>query len=162
MEVIRANVTHAEALAPLVAEFRSTLRSYRGECVPPDLPAALAEIGEYLSYGWPVFAAEECGRLIGYTVCRVDEPCLWVEQLFVLPGFRRRGAAGLLFDKAEELANNMGEDTVYNFIHPNNSGVIAFLRSRGYTVLNLVEVRKPYKGERLSSVIRVGENDFDY
>ena len=162
MEIIRASAAHAQALAPLVAEFRSTLRSYKGECVPPDLPAALAEIGEYLSSGWPVFAALEHGRIIGYTVCRVDEPCLWVEQLFVLPDFRRRGAAGLLFDKAEELAEKMGEDTVYNFVHPNNERVIAFLRSKGYTVLNLVEVRKPYAGEKLRGKIQVDQNRFDY
>ena len=47
----------------------------------------------------------------------------------------------------------MGEDTVYNFVHPNNEGMIRFLASKGYTVLNMIEVRKPYKGEKLTTTI---------
>ena len=77
-------------------------------------------------------------------------------------GFRRHGAASLLFGKAEEIAGAMGEDTVYNFVHPNNEGMIAFLRSKGYTVLNMIEVRKPYGGEKLTTKVRVNENAFDY
>ena len=60
------------------------------------------------------------------------------------------------------MAASYGEDTVYNFVHPNNDGVIAFLRSMGYSVLNLIEVRKPYAGEELTTEIRVGEHTFDY
>ena len=40
--------------------------------------------------------------------------------------------------------------------------MIALLRKRGYTVLNLIEIRKPYKGEKLTQVIQVGEHEFDY
>lgn len=40
--------------------------------------------------------------------------------------------------------------------------MIAFLRSKGYTVLNLIEIRKPYKDEKLSTTIQVGKNSFDY
>lgn len=55
-----------------------------------------------------------------------------------------------------------GDDTVYNYIHPNNHRMIEFLRNRGYTVLNLIEIRKPYKGEKLTQTIVVGEHEFDY
>ena len=65
-------------------------------------------------------------------------------------------------DKAEELAAAYGNDTVYNYVHPNNHGMITFLKSRGYTVLNLIEIRKPWKGEKLTQTIRVGEHEFDY
>jgi len=40
--------------------------------------------------------------------------------------------------------------------------MIAFLRKRGYTVLNLIEIRKPYAGEKTTQIIKVGENEFDY
>ena len=40
--------------------------------------------------------------------------------------------------------------------------MINFLRKRGYTVLNLIEIRKPYEGENLTQTIRVGEHEFDY
>ena len=59
-------------------------------------------------------------------------------------------------EKAEELA------TVFNFVHPNNHRMIGFLRSKGYTVLNLLEIRKPFQGETLTTTIRVGDHTFDY
>ncbi|MBR6321294.1 MAG: GNAT family N-acetyltransferase, partial [Lachnospiraceae bacterium] len=75
---------------------------------------------------------------------------------------RQKGVGSLLFGKAEELAASMGEDTVFNYVHPNNEGMIGFLRSKGYTVLNMIEIRKPYKGEKLTSTVRVNDNVFDY
>ena len=59
-------------------------------------------------------------------------------------------------------ANFLGEDTVYNFVHPNNEGMIRFLRSKGYTVLNMLEIRKPYKGEKLTTQIAVDQEIFDF
>ena len=40
--------------------------------------------------------------------------------------------------------------------------MIAFLSKRGYTVLNLIEIRKPYQGEQPTKTICVGEHEFDY
>ena len=68
----------------------------------------------------------------------------------------------MLFRKAEELAASMGEDTVYNYVHPNNEGMIRFLASKGYTVLNMIEIRKPYKDEKLTTTIHVEKEAFDY
>lgn len=162
MELIKINAGMADALAPLVAEFRVTLESYRGVASKPDIEAGREELLGFLGDGFPVFAAVEGDVPVGYAVFRIDEPCLWVEHLFVRPQFRRRGAASMLFDKAEEIAKAMGEDTVFNFVHPNNDGVIAFLRSKGYTVLNMIEIRKPYRNERPGTKISVGGNEFDY
>ena len=68
----------------------------------------------------------------------------------------------MLFGKAEEIAASMGEDTVYNYVHPNNENMIRFLRSKGYTVLNMIEIRKPYRDEKLTEIIHVGKEAFDY
>ena len=162
MKLIRIDTENAERLAPLTADFRVALDGYRGIASPPRAEAARAEIMEFLNAGFPVFAAEDGGELIGYTVCRIDEPCLWVEHLFVRDDYRRRGVGTLLFEKAEELARSTGEDTVFNFVHPNNRGMIDFLRTKGYTVLNMIEIRKPYKGEQLTATIPVGDAVFDY
>lgn len=162
MKLIEIQSDDADRLAPLVAEFRVTLNGYRGVASEPDVPASRAEIVEFLDAGMPVFAVEDGDKLAGYMVCRIDEPCLWVEHLYVRNEYRRRGIATLLFEKAEELAHAMGEDTVFNFIHPNNRGMIDFLRDKGYTVLNMIEIRKPYKGERLTTTIPVGDAVFDY
>ena len=126
MELIEIQRPDADRLAPLVAAFRVTLDGYRGIASQPRVEAAREEIMEFLNAGFPVFAAEDGGELIGYMVCRIDEPCLWVEHLFVRDEYRRRGVGTLLFEKAEELTRAMGEDTVYNFVHPNNLDVIGF------------------------------------
>ena len=162
MKLIRIERNDTDRVAPLMAAFRVTLNGYRGIVSPPKVEAARAELTEFLDAGFPVFAAEDGGELIGYMVCRIDAPCLWVEHLFVLEEYRRKGGATLLFEKAEEIAHSMGEDTVYNFVHPNNLGMIEFLRSKGYTVLNMIEIRKPYPGEQLQTTIPVGDQVFDY
>ncbi len=162
MKLIRIGVKDADRVAPLAAAFRVQLKSYKGIRSQPDTEAGKEEILEFLESGFPVYAVEDGDALAGYIVCRIDEPCLWVEHIFVQEGYRRRGVAAMLFTKAEEIAASMGEDTVYNFVHPNNENMIRFLRSKGYTVLNMIEIRKPYEGEKLTSTIYVGKEPFDY
>ena len=161
MEIIER--THVnEALSQMVALFRVELRSYKGITSKPNLDAGREELEEYLAAGFPVYAALQDGDYAGYAVCRVDGGVVWVESLFVREEFRRRGVATALHQKAEELAASYGEDTVYNYVHPNNHRMIEFLRKRGYTVLNLIEIRKPYNGETPTQTIPVGEHEFDY
>ena len=162
MKIVKIDNSNADKAAKLVADFRVTLRSYKGIRSQPDIGAGREEITEFLESGFPMFAAEDNGKFIGYIACRIDEPCLWVEHIYVCEEFRLKGAASMLFDKAEEIAHSMGEDTVFNFVHPNNDGMIGFLRSKGYTVLNMIEIRKPYKGEELKTTIHVENNSFDY
>ena len=161
MEIIKITQTN-DALAEMVALFRVELRSYKGIESKPNLDAGREEMEEYLSAGFPVFAAMVAGKYAGYVVCRVDSEVVWVESIFVKEEYRRHGVATALHSKAEEIAASYGENTVYNYVHPNNHRMIDFLRKRGYTVLNLIEIRKPYKDEKLTQSIRVGEHDFDY
>ena len=162
MEIIRIELKDADRLAPLVADFRVQLNAYKGIESRPNVEAGKEEILGFLHSGFPIYAADDGGTLAGYIVCRIDKPCLWVEHIFVREEYRRKGIAGLLFAKAEEIARSMGEDSVYNFVHPNNDGMVAFLRKHGYTVLNLIEIRKPWTGEALTRKIRVENNEFDY
>lgn len=162
MEIIRVTEDFLDLLAPLAAAFRVTLKGYKGITSQPDNSAGREELAEYLSAGFPIFAAMVDGACAGYVVCRVDAPCVWVESIYTDPAFRRRGIAGALLGKAEKIAESFGEETVFNYVHPNNHSMIAFLCRHGYTVLNLIEIRKPWQGEKLSQVIRVGEHQFDY
>ncbi|MGI6122505.1 MAG: GNAT family N-acetyltransferase [Saccharofermentanales bacterium] len=162
MKIIKIDKETANLVAPLVADFRVTLREYKNIVSQADIDSGKEEIIDFLNSGYPVFAAEDDGVLQGYIVCRIEEPCLWVEHIYVSKEHRRKGIATLLFNKAEELAASMGEDTVFNYVHPNNENAICFLRSKGYTVLNMIEIRKPYKGERLTTTIKVDKNVFDY
>ena len=161
METIKITQITDE-LAQLVALFRVELRSYKGIVSKPNIDAGREEMEEYLSAGFPVFAAVINGQYAGYVVCRVDSEVVWVESIFVKEEYRRQGVASALHNKAEEIAASYGEETVYNYVHPNNHRMIAFLRKRGYTVLNLIEIRKPYQGEQPTQTICVGEHEFDY
>ena len=110
MELIRIDAENAERVVPLIADFRVTLNGYRGIASQPRTEAAREELREFLDAGFPIYAAEDGGELLGYMVCRIDAPCLWVEHLYVRAAYRRRGAATLLFQKAEEIARNLGEE----------------------------------------------------
>ena len=162
MELVEICPKDVDRIAPLVAAFRIQLKSYKGINAQPNIEAGKEEIIEFLNSGFPIFAVEDDGTLVGYIVCRIDEPCLWVEHIYVREDSRRKGVATILFAKAEEIAASMGEDTVYNFVHPNNEGMIRFLASKGYTVLNMIEIRKPYKDEKLFTTIHVEKEAFDY
>ena len=161
MEIIKISQA-TDDLAQMVALFRVELRSYKGIASKPDLEAGREEMEEYLAAGFPVFATLVNGEYAGYVVCRIDSEVVWVESIFVKEEYRRHGVATALHSKAEEIAASYGEETVYNYVHPNNHRMIEFLRKRGYTVLNLIEIRKPYKEEKLSQKICVGEHEFDY
>ena len=161
MEIIKISQA-TDDLAQMVALFRVELRSYKGIASKPDVEAGREEMEEYLSAGFPVLAALVNGEYAGYVVCRIDSEVVWVESIFVREQYRRHGVASALHSKAEEIAASYGEETVYNYVHPNNHRMIEFLRKRGYTVLNLIEIRKPYKEEKLSQKICVGEHEFDY
>lgn len=158
IEITAAN----DALAEMVALFRVELRAYKGIVSKPNAEAGREEMEEYLAAGFPVYAAMVDGEYAGYVVCRVDSEVVWVESIFVKEEYRRHGVATALHSKAEEIAASYGNDTVYNYVHPNNHRMIEFLRKRGYTVLNLIEIRKPYKNEKLTQKIAVGEHEFDY
>lgn len=162
MELIQASSKDAGRIAPLVAAFRVHLKSYKGIRSSPNIENAIEETIEFFHSGFPIYAVEDGDTLAGYIVCRIHEPCLWVEHLFVREDYRRKGVATMLFNKAEQIAASMGEQTVYNYVHPNNEKMIRFLRSKGYTVLNMIEIRKPYQGEKLTTTIHVEKEAFDY
>ena len=151
-----------DELAEMVALFRVELRSYKGIASIPNIEAGKEEMEEYLLTKFPVFVALVDGNYAGYMVCRIQDDIVWVESVYVKEEYRHLGIATALHDKAEKLAEAYGNETVYNYVHPNNHRMIEFLRKRGYTVLNLIEIRKPYKGEKLTQAITVGEHEFDY
>lgn len=151
-----------DRIAPLVADFRVTLKSFKGLTVAPDIASAYRELAEYLEEQFPMYYAEVSGRAVGYIVCRVDYPTVWVESIFVRENYCRNGIASALFEKAEQMAVKNGQDTIFNYVHPNNDRMIGFLRKHGYTVLNLLEIRKPYSNEDVHNTIHVGHYTFDY
>jgi ribosomal protein S18 acetylase RimI-like enzyme len=150
-------------LVPLIAAFRVELAALKQRKIDADLNAASAELADYRAKGFRLAVAEsDEGRLIGFIACRIDGDVVWAESLYVVPEFRRKGVASKLYEYAEAIAEELGSDTVYNWVHPNNAAIIAFLRKRGYDVLNLIEIRRQYTGEHISGEVMVGSERFRY
>jgi ribosomal protein S18 acetylase RimI-like enzyme len=162
MSIQKAAAGDVEGIAPLIAKFRVELKSYKRITACEDIAAAKAEFFEHIDAGYPIYIFMRDNLCLGYLVCRVEEPVVWVEALHVSKEYRRAGIASALFQMAEELAASYGEETLFNYVHPNNDGMIAFLRKNGYDTLNLIEIRKRYAGEIIHEQIKIGNNLFSY
>lgn len=162
MEVILFDKKYFDQTAELLSLFRVQLRKFKGIESNPDLDSAKDELNSFADdKNYPIYLCVEKEQIIGYMILKIDG-VIWVEQLFVREDYRRKGVASLLFSKAEERSKEIGEDTLFNYVHPNNEPIIKFLKSKGYTVLNLIEVRKPFKNEETKTIIKIGNNEFDY
>jgi ribosomal protein S18 acetylase RimI-like enzyme len=163
MNIRLAELEDHDSLIQIMAEFWVTMSRFRGSAPPPDLPAAERKILSYRSPEYQVFVAEsEDGSLAAFMVCHTKAGRLSIEVLFVLPEHRRQGVGNLLYDRAEYLALQLGDEPISNWVHPNNDRYIAFLRKRGYLVLSLIELRKPRSREAPLQQIKVGKNIFEY
>ncbi len=158
-----ARIEDEEKIARLIAEFRVELKQLKGIKSTPKIDQAKEEFREYIDAKYPIFVAEDnCKELLGYIVCKIDGNVVWAESLFVSNSARRKGIASKLYKEVEKIANQLGGDTVFNWVHPNNDKIIAFLSKMGYDVLNLIEIRKPRENEVLTEKISVGNHEFDY
>ncbi|MCX7950418.1 MAG: GNAT family N-acetyltransferase [Clostridiales bacterium] len=158
-----ATLEDEEKVSKLIAQFRVELKELKGIKASFNMQQAREEFKEYIEAKFPIFVAEDANNeLLGYLVCRFDGDVVWAESLFVSNNSRRKGIGSKLYDKAEEIAKNLGGSTVYNWVHPNNDKIIPFLLKRGYNVLNLIEIRKPLKNEILTQKISIGNYEYDY
>ena len=163
MRIRLYNLNDGREVINFIGQFRIELANLKGTKRIIDLKAAKEELEHYQKNKYPIFVAEgDKDNLIGYHVCRIHDNIIWSESLYVIPEARRKGVGSALYEKAEILAEEIGCDTVYNWVHPNNDKSITFLKKRGYNVLNLIEVCKRRQGEKLTQKIKVGQYEFDY
>ncbi len=160
---IRSYTSNDEGkVVELISLFRITLSELKSVTRNVDLEAAKEELYGYLEQDYPIYVAEIGDRVVGYLVCKVIDDTVWAESLYVSPEFRRKGVGSALYQKAEKLAAELGAETVYNWVHPNNHGIIAFLSERGYDVLNLIELRKKRDSEELIQNMMVCDHEYRF
>lgn len=163
MKILAYEENYKTQLITLIAKNRIALAELKKKEKQLDLDTAREELNYYLKKIFPIFmAVNENQDLIGFTICRVDENIVWDELLFVIPEERRKGIGSALFKRAEEFAMELGGDTLYSWVHPNNYRSIPFLKKHGYDVLNLIEVRKKLPSEKLTQKIKIGKFEYDY
>jgi ribosomal protein S18 acetylase RimI-like enzyme len=161
--IVQYQHSYREALIGLIAKFRVSLRSLKGCEIEEDLKSAEEELDFYRRKKYSILLALGTNEdVLGYIIIKIEEEIVWAESLYVSESSRQKGIGGDLYYKAEEIAQKFQQDTIYNWIHPNNTKIIHFLKKRGYNVLNLVEIRKKRKNEIIQSTINIGDNSFDY
>ena len=161
MQIKEYQGSYFNEVANLLASFRVVLQGFKGVKATPDVESAKEELGDYIKEKWPLYVAIDNNEVVGYILLKVDG-VVWVEHIYVRADHERQGIGSLLYNKAEEYSSKLGCDTLFNWVHPNNEKIISFLKSKGYSVLNMIELRKPFKGESPSTKIKVGNNEFDY
>ena len=161
IEIKEYQDSYFNELSELLAAFRVVLQSFKDIDASIDTTSAKEELSDYIKNKWPIYVALDNSQPVGYILLKVDG-VVWVEHIYVKESYQRQGIGSLLYQKAEEYSSKLGSDTLFNWVHPNNSKIIAFLKSKGYSVLNLIELRKPFKGETPTKKIKVDNNEFDY
>jgi len=163
MKIRLATKEDMNQVVVLIAKFRVEHKAIKGIKSAINTDQARIEFIEYLESAFPIYLAiDENEQILGYIVCRVDDDVVWVESIYVNETERRNGVALKLFSKAEEVATDLGGDTLYNWVLPNNDKIISFLSKQGYNVLNMIEIRKPYDKEKITNRIDVGNHHYLY
>lgn len=162
MLIRRAKKEDIDNVAELIADFRVELKKLKEIKSKRNIEYAKEEFLEYMNSNFPIYIGEEDNNIYGYIVCRVDGNIVWAESIYVKEENRRNGLATKLYKKVENLAESFGEETVYNWVHPNNHKIIPFLIKNGYNVLNLIEIRKPFEKEKLDYKIKIEEYEYLY
>lgn len=160
--LININEDNIYGLVYLVKDFRKALAKYKNLESKIDVDEALEELRYYIQKNYPIYAISDNGKYIAYCVCKVEDDVVWLESIYVLPQERRKGVGKLLLERAEELADEYHSDTLYFYVHPNNHEMLNFLKSNGYDVLNLIEIRKKYQDENLDTTYTIGDHEFKY
>ena len=153
---------NAYSLAYLVVDFRKSLNRLKSSNILIDVDEAVEELRYYLDRKYPIYAISDNGRYIGYCVIRIEDGVVWLESIYVRPEYRRKGVGRMLFDKAQSVAEEYGNDTLYQYVHPNNHAMLNFLKKNGYDVLNLIEIRKAYSNEETNETYTIGDHEYRY
>ena len=162
MEVIKYQDSYFLEVVNLLSLFRVHLKTFKGINDKPDIESAKEELSSFSKdENYPIYICIDNNEILGYMILKFDG-VVWVEQIFVKESARRKGVATLLYQKAEEINKANGGDTLFYYVHPNNDIMISFLKSKGYDVLNLIEIRKPFKGEENKETIQIANNKFKY
>jgi GNAT superfamily N-acetyltransferase len=121
---------------------------------------ATQEAESYFTNNRKVFIYKIDDKLAGYSVLKIEDKVCWLDWIFVKPEYRGTDTASKLFDFSEKIAEEIGSEQLYVWVHPDNQRMLKFLKKKGYDVLNLMEVKK--KKAQTSYSISIFGNEFRY
>lgn len=121
---------------------------------------AMREAESYFTENRSVLVYKIKNKMVGYSVIKIEDRVCWLDWLYVDPDYQGSGVASKLFDHAEEISLELGNDQLYVWVHPDNDHMIRFLKKKGYDVLNLIEVKK--EKVNYKEKITIFGNEFRY
>ena len=148
-------------VAELLADFYYAMWRMKGRRQARNLESAIQDLSVRLNRKETVFVAAVGDEIAGIQIAAA-EPIHRLECVFVSERFRRMGLARQLLDAAERKFEISENESFYVNVHPNNRGIIELLRSKGYDVLNLLEIRKRWPDERKYRQVRIMGQDYLY
>ena len=138
-------------------EYETFLKTRIKQKRKSDVDEAEELLGDMLESGYKIFAASERGRFLGYIVLNAEIEELRLLELYVRPDQRRRKIATKLMERAADYAEEIDCELVAS-TQPDNSVMIDFLRSVGFSYLEKLELHaKEGRGETIS----VGGKEFE-
>ncbi len=91
------------------------------------------------------WVAQDGGEIIGTVVAGYDGVRGWIYHLAVDPSKRRKGAARLLMQTAEDSLRALGCPKINLQVRMNNTSVVDFYKALGYDVEERVQMGKPLR-----------------
>ncbi len=150
-----AKSSDEEALSRLIGNFHEEIARLKGSWDLFSRDEAKKELKDELSQERFIVYVAEDETLCGYAVFKDEDRTVWIEQLYVEPAFRRQGIARQFLAVGEALAETRGQETLYFWVHPDNTAMLLFLKANGYDVLNLIEVRRRRERETCTDEVDI-------
>jgi len=151
-----------EIFAELLFEFFTELRRKQGWSLP-SMESIRTETLKSLERNDIILIGYLDNRPVGFIRVSThhEDLVFWVDEIFVLPEFRRQGIGRRLVRAAEKEVLKRGEKSLYLYVLPQEVGAIAFWKSVGYTILNAIElvrdIQPTGRGEVSLTVELLGE-----
>ena len=162
IRIVKLDKNNLNDFAELLFRFFEELRRKQG-WRSPLREEIEAEAKKALERNDIVLMSYEGAEAVGFVrvSTRHEDAVFWIEEIFVLPKFRRKGIARKLVEAAENEVIKLGERSLYLFVLPQDKDAISFWKSMGYTTLNSIELVKDIqlvrRGKRVLTIELLGE-----
>lgn len=113
---------------------------------------SLENLAAWTRAGHRLYLIEEQGQTVGFVhLGSRGGECDWLEDLFILPQYQRRGIGTRAVALAEKIVKEYS-DSLYLEAAARNEGAIRLYRKLGYDCLNTVTLRKDFHPENFERV----------
>ncbi len=120
------------------------------------------DINEWIKTGHKLYLIRFDYNYIGFAHlgsrgCEID----WLEDIFILPNFQRKGIGSKVIDMLEEIVKEYS-DSLYIEVATRNINALRLYNKIGYNCLNTVTIRKDFKPDNLKTISKEKINGLDF